>query len=233
MQLFDIIKFDIKFINLIVPNNLMFIRIKKRGSSGNYAYLVENFWTKGSSRQRIKSYLGKVHYAEKVHDVQVNPNFDLDYKNVILNLVKNELFRHGFKEKEGVYCFGKVFVNLNLGTIYDSKGKNVVIKLNEGYLCDYHLQQLFELRVNEDERIKGIELANLLVSSGLKVNPEGFVELYKKLPEQEKDEIIEETKKELLNKNIGTSEENVGNGEDFIVDEFGLERNVNLGNENK
>jgi len=185
----------------------MFIRIKKRGSSGNYAYLVENFWTNGSSRQRIKNYLGKVHELQKVHDVQVAPNLSLEYKDLILDLVKNELFRHGFAEKEGVLFLDKIFVNLNLGTTYDSKGRNVVAKLNEGFLCDYHLQQLLNLTVVEDEKIKGMQLANLLVSAGLKVNSESFVELYKKLPLPEKDGDSEKAKVEVSSND---------------VDEFGL-----------
>ncbi len=166
----------------------MFVRIKKRGTSGNYAYLVENFWINGSSRQRIKSYLGKVYPLNAIHDIQVVPDFDLEYKELILDIIKKELCRYGFREKEGVYFLGKIFVNLNLGTIYDSRGKNVVIRLNDGYLCDYHLQGLFNLMASE-ERVKGIQLASLLVSAGLKVDSSSFVELYKKLPEER--EIVE------------------------------------------
>ena len=193
---------------MIVPNSLMFVRIKKRGESGNYAYLVENFWTNGSSRQRIKNYLGKVYDLKPIHEIQVIPNLDLNYNDLILDMIKNELLRHGFNEKEGVYFLDKVFVNLNIGTIYDSKGRNVVIKINDGHLCDYYLQGLLGLRVS-DEKVKGIQLANFLVSAGLKVRPESFVELYKKLPGPEKELIVDEpplTKNEEL-------------------DEFGLSKN--------
>lgn len=186
----------------------MFIRIKKRGSSGDYAYLVENFWINNSSRQKIKNYLGKVYESQKVHDIQVAPNLALDYKELILDMLKNELLRHGFQEKDGVYFLEKVFVNLNIGTIYNSKGKNVVIKLNEGYLCDYYLQELLGFVIEQDEKIKGIKLANLLVSAGLKVKPESFVELYRKLPETEKDIDVEKAKVEVSSSGI---------------DEFGLE----------
>lgn len=198
----------------------MFIRIKKRGTSGNYGYLVENFWINNSSRQRIKSYLGKVYELQKIHDVQVDVDLELEYKNLILDLIKNELFRHGFQEKDGVLFLDKIFVNLNLGTVYNSKGRYIVAKLNDGYLCDYHLQQLLDLTIIEDEKVKGMQLANLLVSAGLKVNPECFVELYKKLPLAEKDETVEAVKEEILKE-----EEKVGleeNKED--VDEFGMEK---------
>lgn len=161
----------------------MFVRIKKRGTSGDYGYLVENYWINGSSRQRIKTYLGKVHGLNAVHDISIDVELPKIYSDVILALVKAELTRHGFQEKDGVYFLDKLFVNLNLKTVHDSHGRKVVLKLNDGFLCDHYLNELLNCTVDSEEQVKGIKLANLLVSSGLKVKPEMFVEVYKKLQE--------------------------------------------------
>lgn len=161
----------------------MFIRIKKRGYSGEYGYLVENYWVNGSSRQRIKMYLGKVHELKAVQDVAIDVDVSKEYLDVILALVKAELIRYGFQEKGGVYFLDRLFVNLNLKTIHDSHGRKIVLKLNDGFLCDHHLNELLNCAVDSEEQVKGIKLANLLVSSGLKVKPENFVELYKRLQE--------------------------------------------------
>lgn len=161
----------------------MFVRIKKRGSSGEYGYLVENYWVNGSSRQRIKTYLGKVHLLQAVYDIPIDIKLPNEYSSVILALVKAELRRHGFQEKEGVYFLDKLFVNLNLKTVHDSHGRKVVLKLNDGFLCDNYLNELLNCAVDDEEQVKGMKLANLLVSAGLKVKPEMFVEVYKKLQE--------------------------------------------------
>lgn len=162
----------------------MFIRVKKRGSSGNYGYLVENYWVNGSSRQRIKNYLGKIYNISAVHDINVNVDSAKDYPDMILDLVRHELVRHGFSEKEGVYFLNGLFVNLNNKAVHDSKGRGVVLRLNDGFLCDYHLNELIGQAYDPEEQVKGMKLANLLVSAGLKVRPENFVELYKKLQEK-------------------------------------------------
>lgn len=163
----------------------MFVRIKKRGASGNYGYLVENYWVNGSSRQRIKTYLGKVHGLSAVHDVPIDVELSKEYSDVILALVRMELVRHGFQEKDGVYFLDKLFVNLNMKSVHDSHGRKVVLKLNDGFLCDHHLNELLNCTVDSEEQVKGMKLANLMVSTGLKVKPEMFVELYKKLQEAE------------------------------------------------
>ena len=63
-----------------------------------------------------------------------------------------------------------------------SRKKNAVIALNDGFLCETTLNALLDFvpKGEYDEEI-GLELAKLLVSTGLDVQKEFFVVLYEKL----------------------------------------------------
>lgn len=76
---------------------MVFVRIKKL-KGNEYAYLVANEWTINGSRQRVKAYLGRVikplREKEKITDVS-----NLEYRQAILALAKQELINHGFSEE--------------------------------------------------------------------------------------------------------------------------------------
>ena len=134
----------------------MFVRTKKIKNI-EYAYLVENEWTSKGTRQCVKKYLGKI-----IRPVRIKPNnFKVDerkkYKDSVKELIKHELENHAIKET------GKI-----------------VIAMNEGFLCKETIQQLLELKADEEGRPdkEGERLAATLLESGLSVQREEFGKLF-------------------------------------------------------
>jgi len=161
---------------------MVFIRVKNRvynGKSSDYAYLVENKWSKYGPRQKVKKYLGKIYKFDFVEDINFEA-VDGSYKKLLSSLFENELKRNGFVLKNNVYVCEDCSADLNNLKVLNIKGKNIVLQLNAGFVCEYSLNELFNLKFNEGEDFKK-EFAKKLVLSGLDVKPEVFVELYKKL----------------------------------------------------
>ena len=161
---------------------MVFIRLKNRVSNGkslDYAYLVENSYRRNGPKQKVKKYLGRIYKFDIVKDEE----FKLvggSYKELLCSLFENELKKHGFVLKNNVYVCGDCSVDLNNFKFLGIKGKNIVLQLNAGFICEYSLNELFNLKFNEREDFKK-EFAKKLVLGGLDVKPEVFVELYKRL----------------------------------------------------
>lgn len=146
-----------------------FIRIKKIYNQ-YYAYLVENEWTYKGSRQKNSKYLGKVFLVEKkanFHEIKGE-----NYKEIILNLIKQELKNHNTKS----FNFDGEKITINR--------REVILKLNEGFLCKYTISRLLAFKPLHIKQ--GEELANLLVEAGIKITPEQFVKLCDKIFPKEK-----------------------------------------------
>ena len=93
-------------INYLVPKSVMaFIRVKKI-KNHHYAYLVENKWrkTKGSSKQKVKAYLGGVVNLEDNPFVLAEDISKLAFKAAIM------LIAGRFLESQGFTIQGKKFV---------------------------------------------------------------------------------------------------------------------------
>ncbi|MBD3304184.1 hypothetical protein GF343_03495 [Candidatus Woesearchaeota archaeon] len=154
---------------------MAFVRIKKLKGK-EYAYLVENEWTINGSRQKVKAYLGRVvkplREKEKITDIQ-----DLDYKDAVIALVKQELVNHGFSEDLKYDC---VTVDLVEQKILNGK-RNAVIALNEGFLCSQTLKDALEIQPTGHEEKAGIQLAKALLESGLRLPKDTFVQLFEKI----------------------------------------------------
>ncbi len=111
---------------------MAFVR-KKKIKGKDYAYLVENMWTKKGSRQKVKAYLGKMFVFEQVKNPVLQ---DADKKEEILrNLVEWELLKHGFEKK------GDKFVNGETEVLFENNKLKLVdldvepaFAFNEGYL---------------------------------------------------------------------------------------------------
>jgi len=155
----------------------MFIRIKKIKNK-EYAYLVANKWKDGSSRQTVKSYLGSAYKPEKINDyIKINNN--LNFKELILDIVKQELLNHGFEEGE-ILKKDKIIIDLrNLKFIKNKKG--VVIALNEGFLCNHTLKELLNFKSKGHEEEVGVKLATMLVETGIRVPKEEFIHIFEKV----------------------------------------------------
>ena len=156
-----------------------FIRIKKINGA-EYAYLVENKWYKRGfkskgrgSRQTVSKYLGRVHSFEKANDVgffnfKVMSNaeqylVDNNQEEVIKDLVRWELYRHNIENFSIDFSSQKITKN----------NKTITIKINEGFLNNYTLRRLFNLR-KEDS----LYLAKCFVEAGIEVPKEIFVGLF-------------------------------------------------------
>ncbi|HLD89005.1 MAG TPA: hypothetical protein VI894_02250 [Candidatus Nanoarchaeia archaeon] len=172
----------------------MYIRIKKI-KGREYAYNVRNVWTNKGPRQKTIGYLGKLirvgklvkandqkkqDFATYLADKKININ-DLSYEPLINELARFELINCGFQRENSILRKDYFVVDLANKKVLSRK-KNAVIALNDGFLCETTLNALLDFvpKGEYDEEI-GLELAKLLVSTGLDVQKEFFVVLYEKL----------------------------------------------------
>ena len=154
---------------------MVFVRIKKL-KGREYAYLVENEWTINGSRQKVKKYLGRVIKPLKRKETETDIN-NLEYKQAILELVKQELLNHGFSKE---LTFENTHVNLNKHEITKA-GRKVVIALNEGFLCSQTLKDALEIELKGHEEQAGTQLAKTLLEMGLGLPKDTFVKLFEKI----------------------------------------------------
>ena len=151
-----------------------------------YAYIVENKWTTNGPRQKSKKYLGRV-YAfpkEKIYNFSnFYKNYNLEIKNskeLLQDLIKLELFNHGFIYDNGLWNNGDCIADVKKLKFLNEKGKNIVFSINEGLLCKPLIDKILKFKINSKEKYEkeGYELAKLLVEAGLKIEPEIFIRIY-------------------------------------------------------
>ena len=166
---------------------MSFIRLKRRtlkDQDAEYAYLVSNKWCKekGSPRQAVSKYLGRVFEGKPQKDISfagfiaapdISSYIGTTSKNkIIIDLIRWELFRHAFDAKID-------YIN-NKKTVC-SKGKDVVLKINQGFMCGYTIRRIFNfVPRNDDEREIGIMLAQRFVEAGIQVPHEIFIGFFDK-----------------------------------------------------
>lgn len=166
---------------------MSFIRIK-RIKGHKYAYFVENSWTSSGPRQQTKKYLGKLVEIEPISDEdfisswlkQDLSNYLLksEFNAIILDNIVFELSRMGFqKEAEGIFSKNSLRIDIKNLKISDNK-KPLVIKLNEGFLCELTLKNLLDYGGENDP--SGLRLASLLVNAGLNIDEDIFIALFNK-----------------------------------------------------
>ncbi|MEM4264087.1 MAG: hypothetical protein QW666_04325 [Candidatus Woesearchaeota archaeon] len=154
---------------------MAFVRVKKLKGK-EYAYLVENTWQDKGSRQKVKAYLGRVVKPLRQKDTTVDIT-GMQFQEAVLKLVKQELLNHGFNENlenEGVKAdlANKSFV---------SGKRNIVLALNEGFLCSQTLNEVLSFKPEGHEEQAGEKLATVLVEAGLKLPKDVFVTLFEKV----------------------------------------------------
>ena len=163
----------------------MFIRTKKIKGQ-DYAYLVENKWTKKGTRQKVKAYLGRVVDVKLQRDVDFSLGSEGSAKNITKALVKWELLRHGFEEnkclipRRTVIAKDNIIINLRKLSI-QSKGRDVVLRLNEGFMCSHSLKHLLRFKSYGEEDEVGLELATAYAEAGIMIPKELFIEIYQKV----------------------------------------------------
>lgn len=172
----------------------MFIRIKKIKNQ-NYAYLVNNKWSKKKqrSKQQVVMYLGRVFKIPKIENNRLMDYFKIndlsDYvkktelKKIILDLIILELVNHGFKQEGGCYVKEDLVFNASNLTVSCQKNKSVVLEINEGFLSKHTISNLLNqstLKSKFGEELM-FQFANLFVSAGLAVDKELFILVFQKM----------------------------------------------------
>lgn len=157
----------------------MFVRVKKiKGRP--YAYLVENEWTPWGSRQRVTKYLGKTIQLERLNEQE--HELPSGIKNAVKEAIAQELNNHGFLREENTFKQENITVNLEEGTI-TQRGKNIVLGMNEGFLCTHTLQQLLSLQPSEEP--DPTQIASHALEAGLKLNEAQFLHIFEQLKRRE------------------------------------------------
>jgi hypothetical protein len=158
---------------------MAYIRTKKI-SGKDYAYLVEIENTSKGPRQRVKKYLGKVLVMENSAGEPNSERTEItaEKKKEFLNqMAIRELKMKGFKknnnrlEKEGI--------NYSVEDLSLRKGKkDVLLKLNEGYLSGHTLCEILNFKKSKDVNKDAVRLAKSFLNAGLLVSREEFVRYY-------------------------------------------------------
>jgi len=159
----------------------MFVRTK-RFKNNEYAYLVQNRWTKKGTRQKAVKYLGKVicpliisKTDEKTAKLLgIKELAKKSYKETLKSILNQVVKELEFKNQKDISInISKFEVLLN--------GKPYVLKLKEGFFCGYTLKSLFNLKYVGQEKLDfGYKLAEGLLICGISLDKEIFVELCNK-----------------------------------------------------
>lgn len=158
---------------------MAFVRTKTIGGKP-YAYLVENRWEQGRARQSVTQYLGRVFEPPRSTTVLSPDVAPHDFKNAVESLLLSELLNAGFSRDERQLVRESIVID-TMDWSVKNKGKPAVIKLNDGFFCNYTAQKLFAFAPDEDEQQTGYALARRLVEAGLAVPRETFVKLFEKV----------------------------------------------------
>jgi len=177
----------------------MFIRIKKITKNGKnypYACVVENRWMKKTkrSRQKVKKYLGRVYFLDRINNNNFFEFYSIadvkdyvknnDKRRIIDDLIRFELIAHGFKDESNFLVNGKIYFDKINNELFINnekiKNSNVVLAMNEGFLCDDTIKRLFG-RFDGNEKEVGFKLANAFVEAGLKIPEEIFIGIFEKV----------------------------------------------------
>ena len=164
---------------------MAFVRVKKI-NGGQYAYLVENSWTRKGARQKVSRYIGKVLVAEKSKNESLEAFLklsdlgkyvrDSDFAAIARDLIKLELHNHGVKD---------VSVNFQEASVLNSSRKEIAVSMNQGFLCSHTLKSLLEYRSEED--YSGYRLADLITAAGVVPEQDVFIELHGKFRAKSED----------------------------------------------
>lgn len=155
----------------------MFVRLKKiKGMP--YAYLVKNIWRQGRSQQKVVKYLGRAYTPQKEQELSIE--LSQDFRTAVKQLVSKELQQHGFVEAGSTLVKDGITIDLDTNKVTAGK-RDVVVQMNEGFLCEHTLQQAkaYE-RKHEQAEKEGPRLAEVLLATGLSLPQEEFVQMYER-----------------------------------------------------
>ena len=146
--------------------------------------------SKPKVRQKSLKYLGRVvrlnpksETSEPFEIMLAESGIDINLlcsEEIIRLLIGHELLKLGFRKVRGVFCFEGVCVNLNKRQIRQ-KGRNVVLALNNDFLCGFTLRRLLNFTFQGTGEEVGLEFAKAFVSAGIPVPEDVFVFLFSRI----------------------------------------------------
>ncbi len=155
----------------------MYIRVKTLKNI-KYAYLVRSKYYKNKGPKQVFSkYLGKLYSKDRIHDNIIDYSEEeienKDIKVILKELLENELKNHELSSFK---------VDFDKKKVLDNKGRKCVLKINNGYLCNYTLKNLFEFEpTSANEAIFSKELARVIIESGIDIGKQNFIFLFDKI----------------------------------------------------
>ncbi len=159
---------------------MSFIRIKKV-KDWKYAYLVENTWKSKKTKQKVKQYLGRVHFLENIVGLEFDRNIEkMSFEEAVKELVKFELMKNGFKESGSCLKKGKFVVNFDECTFLNSK-KPAVFESNEGFICSCTFNKIINFKPSKNEDDTALRFAEAVLEAGISIPHNVFVKLFEKL----------------------------------------------------
>lgn len=191
------------FLYYIVPNFYrMYIRVKKvkkkSGKVYEYGHLVLSKWRKrakirGGSKKPVQKYqklIGRVYRYSPSYFTEFEDFVGGDYKEFVEKsnvkevygkFLEYELISCGFKKIGKVLAHNGLFVDLERLIVYNHKGE-AIIKVGEksNYLCSLNLEELFKFEYLTGKQ-DGMQLLKKLRMAGIKIEPENFFILAKKM----------------------------------------------------
>lgn len=166
---------------------MTFLRTKKINNNV-YCYLVQNKHTKKGSRQKVKKYLGRAIKLEQKKELDFFDFFGIvdlksyvqkNNKGIILDLIKLELIRHGFKEKKDFLASKDIFFDIKKFQFLKNN-KKIILSLNEGFLSDFTIKRIIDFKKTNNFQKDGHKLAKYFVEAGIVIPQEIFIEFYQK-----------------------------------------------------
>ncbi len=164
---------------------MAFIRVK-RISGKEYGYLVANSWTGSGPRQKVAKYLGSVRRPVKAKSEDLGLFLGLaegqavndwvlksSFREIAAKLILWELGNHNLDGGSGLK------INVESSEFLDGKGKNLVVALNDGFLCGHTAKKLLEYEPATD--YSGYNLADALTAAGIAVDKDVFISLFGKM----------------------------------------------------
>jgi len=158
----------------------MFVRVKKI-KGYQYAYLVENSWKKGTSKQKVKDYLGKV-FTFSAQEKPFQGDLSGEFKQNVFELFRWQLGCYGFSvTKDAAIKDGLKVDLIGLKFVQEKSGKPFVLKGKDGYLCLFTLKKLLNFESKGYDEKVGKDLAHAFVDAGIDIPQEAFVQVFEKV----------------------------------------------------
>ena len=175
----------------------MYIRVKTIKKQ-EYGYLVQSKWNKkqATSKQKFSQYLGRIYKPERQYKLtlmSINKIQDLneylnsrDYQQILRGLISVDLLNHNLNRNKDVFSDTDYYIDLVNLKVYNKKLNPCVVKINNGYLCDYTLKKLFDIKPTNTNEIQfGKELAHVVIEAGIGIEKDLFVLLFDKIYKKE------------------------------------------------